>query len=194
MFFLISQQMAAPIVCRNIESSVIPVPASKAWSMVRQLNFATLMPSMVKSCSMMVPETALGPHSTACVENQSVVFEDMGYRTVALDDKAMSPFLCGAAVGSLRRVVYKDSAEFVFRVVEISDIQRIISYELIETDATVNVSSVLHTIQIYDVTETGETFIIWTTEFSGDCDQHVFSDAKFKKLDAFKDFRNVLIK
>jgi hypothetical protein len=165
---------------------VIPVNVSKAWSLIRQLNFATLMPSTVKSCSLMIPEN-YKPNQV--VSKESVVFEDMRYSLVMLDDDSMSPFLCGSAVGSLRRVVYEDSAEFIFRIVEISDTQRIISYELIETDATVNVSSVLHTIQVHEVTETGETFVSWTTEFSGDCDQHVFSDAKFKKLDAFKDFR-----
>ena len=182
--------MAALIVCRNTESTVIPVRASQAWSIIRQLNFQSLMPTSVESCSMIVPENSMGTH--ALVQTETVRFEDMRYRTVVLDENAMTPFVCGAAVGSLRRVVYKDGAEFVFRIVEISDVQRVVAYELIETDATVNVSSVLHTIQVHEVTETGETFLSWTTEFSGDCDQHVFSDAKFKKLDAFKDFRNVL--
>jgi hypothetical protein len=178
------------VVCRNTESAVIKVRTSEAWTVVRQLNFASLMPSSVKACSLLVPESA-GTLASSHFENTRVTFEDTHYKPVKLDDHSMSPFMCGAAVGSLRHVTYKDGAEFVFRIVEMSDVQHLVAYELIETDATVNVSSVLHTIQLFEVTETGETFVSWTTEFSGDCDQHVFSDAKFKKLDAFKDFKKL---
>jgi hypothetical protein len=184
--------MSSLVVCRNSESAVISVRTSEAWSAVRQLNFAFLMPSSVKACSLLLPETSTGLLQATNFGKHAVTFEDISYKTVTLDETAMSPFLCGCAVGSLRHVVYHDGAEFVFRIVEISEIQHSISYELIQTDATVNVSSVLHTIQLSEVTETGETFVSWTTEFSGDCDQHVFSDAKFKKLDAFKDIRKVL--
>ena len=183
--------MTSLVVCRNTESAVIPAKTSEAWSVVRQLNFASLMPSSVKACSLLLPEVSSGLLQETNFGKHAVTFEDVSYKTVKLDDAAMSPFLCGCAVGSLRHVVYHDDAEFVFRILEMSDLQHMVAYELIQTDATVNVSSVLHTIQLSEITESGQTFVAWTTEFSGDCDQHVFSDAKFKKLDAFKDFRKL---
>lgn len=182
--------MSSLIVCRNTESAVLPARTSEAWALVRQLDFSRLTPSTVKSCSLLIPNSS-NPTANQGVHGETVVFEDTQYRTAPVNDACMSPFTCGAAVGSLRRVVYKDGAEFVFRVVELSDIQHLISYELIETDATVNVSSVLHSIQLSEVTDSGETFISWSTDFSGDCDQHTFSDAKYKKLDALRDMKRL---
>ena len=178
--------MSSLIVCRNTESAVLQARASKVWSLIRQLDFSRITPSSVVSCSLLVPENE---QVEAPEFGEAVTFEEVKYRTVPINDACA--FTCACAVGSLRRVVYKDGAEFVFRLVELSDIQRAVSYELIETDAALNVSSVLHTIHLHEVTETDETYISWTTEFSGDCDQYIYSDAKFKKLDAFKDLRNV---
>jgi len=183
------------IVCRNTESAVIDVKASVAWSLIRKLNFVDIMPSIVKSCSLLIPlgsggtasERPSSPKSSSVVKLEDIEYQDMSIGS----NSAANPFACSVAVGSLRHVVYKDGAEFVFRVVELSDILRQVSYELIETDATVNVSSVLHTIQLHEVTETGQTMISWTTDFSGDCDQHVYNDCKYKKLDAFRDVREV---
>ena len=179
------------VVCRNVESAVLKVKAAKAWSLVRQLDFARLTPGVVKETSLLVPVHAFAGQGSPR-EPRSVTLEDVEYNTMAITETGMSPFTCGAAVGSLRRVVYRDGAEFVFRIVELSDLHLSVSYELIETDATLNVSSVLHTLHLVPVTESDETLVVWTTEFSGDCDAHVYSDAKFKKLDAFKDMRRVL--
>ena len=180
------------IVCRNTESAVIKVKASEAWALIRRLNFVDIMPSIVKRCSLLIPlgagTSSPGPTSPRS-KSSTVKLEEVEYQDLPLGNGSGNPFACAVAVGSLRHVVYKDSAEFVFRVVEISDVLRQISYELIETDATINVSSIMHTIQLFEVTETGETMINWTTDFSGDCDQHVYSDCKYKKLDAFKDIR-----
>ena len=185
------------IVCRNTESAILHAKVSDAWLLVKRLNFAEMTPSTVTKCTLLLPvavgagapsHEGAGGHSGA----KTVKLEDTEYRGVSISEAALSPFTCAFAVGSLRHVVYKDGAEFVFRVVEISDVQRLVSYELIETDSTVNVSSVLHTIQLMEVTESDDCVLSWTTEFSGDCDQHVYSDAKFKKLDALKDIRTVL--
>lgn len=150
------------------------------------------MPSRVQDCTLLVPSLHSSPVPSAPTKPpHHVKLEDVDYHVVEITESSISPFTCPVAIGSLRRVVYKDGAEFVFRVVELSDIHHSISYELIETDSTVNVSGVMHTIQVSEITETAESFISWTTDFSGDCDQHVYTDAKFKKLEAFKDIRSV---
>ena len=185
------------IVCRNTESAVINVKASEAWSLIRKLNFVDIMPSIVKRCSLLIPlgggPGSPGPASPRS-KSSTVKLEDIEYQDLPLSNSSSNPFGCAVAIGSLRHVIYKDGAEFVFRVVEISDVLRQVSYELIETDATVNVSSVMHSIQLFEVTETGQTMINWTTDFSGDCDQHVYNDCKYKKLDAFKDIRKIFEK
>jgi len=149
------------------------------------------MPSIVAKCSLLIPHS--GPSGEASTKSPTTVkLEDVEYSDLSFTCASVSsPFQSSLSVGSLRHVLYKDNAEFVFRIIEISDIQRQVSFELIETDATVNVSSVLHTIQLHEITETNETLVTWTTDFSGDCDMHVYNDCKYKKLDAFKDMRNV---
>ena len=188
--------MSQMIVCRNTESAVINVKTSEAWSIIRKLNFAELMPSTVKTCSLLIPQVFLDASPKAGkVAGAGVKLEDVEYQDLPMIGNTFAnPFACAVAIGSLRHVLYKDGAEFVFRIVELSDVLRQVSYELIETDATVNVSSIMHSIQLFEVTETNQTMISWTTDFSGDCDQHVYNDAKYKKLDAFKDFRKVLEK
>lgn len=184
--------MTSIVVCRNTESAVIKARTSLVWASFKNLNFKQLLPSTVVDCFLLVPAIENpSEHALSPPELHHVRLEEVDYLAYKIDQSSKSAFTCPLALGSLRRVVYKDGAEFVFRLVELSDIQHTVSYELIETDATVNVSGVLHTIQLTEITETAETFISWTTEFSGDCDQHVYSDAKFKKLDAFKDFKRV---
>lgn len=188
--------MSQLIVCRNTEGAHLKAKANETWNLIKQLDFKQICHSSVKECSLLVPskQGESGSSSPAVSELKTIKLEDVEYRDFPHGEASMSPFTCAVAVGSLRHVTYKDGAEFVYRIVEISDLQRMISYELIEADATVNVSSVLHTIQVFDITESGESMINWTTEFSGDCDQHVYSDCKFKKLDAFQDIRQVLQK
>lgn len=184
--------MTSIVVCRNTESAVIKARTSLVWASLKNLNFKQLVPSTVADCSLLVPTFGnQNEPSPSHPELKRVTLAEVDYLACEIDLSSKSAFTCPLALGSLRRVVYKDGAEFVFRLVELSDIQHTVSYELIETDSTVNVSGVLHTIQLTEITETAETFISWTTEFSGDCDQHVYNDAKFKKLDAFRDLKNL---
>lgn len=185
---MISLATLEMIACRNFESALINAPASRAWSIVRKLDFAQLNPTLVKSCCLLVP-TASMPESSPLV-GKILKLEDSDYHDVPISDAF--PFMCASALGSLRHVLYKDGAEFVFRVIEISDVKDFITFELIQTDSTVNVSGMQHTIQVIEITETKQCVITWTTEFSSDIDQHVYSDSKYKKLDAFKDIRKAL--
>jgi hypothetical protein len=185
--------MSQLIVCRNSESAYLKVKAQEAWNLIKLLDFTKLNNSRVSKCSLLIPTHGITTERAPTIEGvKTITLEDVAYRDVEISE--VSPFTCPVAIGSLRHVSYKDGAEFVFRVVEMSDLQRMVSYELIETDSTVNVSSVLHTIQVLEITETSESVVTWTTEFSGDCDQHVYSDCKFKKLDAFQDMRSALEK
>lgn len=167
--------------CRNKESALINIPASLLWASVRTLDFRQLNPDLVKSCSLLIPSA-----------EGKVSLEGQTYLDVGMDGDDLSGFGCPLSIGSLRHVVYKDGAEFVFRIIELSDVQGFVTCELIQTDSTVNVSAVQHTFQVIEITETRQCVITWTTEFSSDVDQHVYSDCKYKKLDAFKAMRLAL--
>ncbi len=103
-----------------------------------------------------------------------------------------TPISQDMAIGTLRRVLYKDGAVFTYRVIEISELRHRIVFDLIHVDASIQVSGVMHTIELKPVTESNQTFLTWRTEFSGDCNFNLIQDSKFKKLDAFKDMRKSL--
>jgi len=72
------------------------------------------------------------------------------------------------------------------KVVELSDAQHGVSWELIESIPSLSVLGVIHTIKLRRVTDVNQTFIEWTTDFSSDASQQVIQDARFKQLDHFK--------
>jgi hypothetical protein len=94
-------------------------------------------------------------------------------------------------VGSLFEVHYADGSCWHYRIVEISESRRVLSYELISAEPEISFSSMLTVIRLYKVTEDNTTFVSWETDYSNDVNAHVVQDGKFKKLDYFKDLKNL---
>jgi hypothetical protein len=184
------------LVCRNEESAIVDCKASALWDKIRILDFAVLFKSTVKTCFLLLPLEARSESSKITVtlngiEYSKIPFSDNTPHTVSA---SQSFFTCPVAVGSLRRVEYKDGAVFTFKVTDISETNKSISFELIHTEPSIQVSAMLHTITVLGVTESGQSFVQWSTDFSGDCNYNFIQDSKFKKFDAFKDIRNVMKK
>jgi len=97
-------------------------------------------------------------------------------------------------VGSQFEVEYTDGSTWTFRVVEISEIHRSISYELVSANPQTTFSSMVNTIKLHKVTFDDSTFVEWSTDFSNDVDSHVIQDNKYKKIDYFKDLAKVFHK
>lgn len=57
-----------------------------------------------------------------------------------------------AQVGSHRRVTYKDSAVQTYKVLELSDLEHFITYDVIACEPPVSVSSAIHTINLRRIT------------------------------------------
>lgn len=102
------------------------------------------------------------------------------------------PSCCTGQVGALITLEYKDGAKWKISVTEISDKNLSLGYEVREADPVIPVTSVQGEIKLFAVTETNQTFVQWTTEYSNDVDIQVIQDQKFKKHDFFaalKDFK-----
>ncbi len=93
--------------------------------------------------------------------------------------------------GSVFSIEYLDCSEWTYRIVEISESRRTISYELIDAKPDITFSSLQVTIKLYQVTENNSTFLMWETDYSNDVNASIVQDGKFKKLDAFQDLRKI---
>lgn len=96
-------------------------------------------------------------------------------------------------MGSTRTIAYRDGAEWDLRVVEISDLERRVSYEFFAAKPPPGFSSRLDTITLYRVSRTGATFLTWSSDFSADASVAVTEDSRLKKLEAFADLQRVFV-
>ena len=97
-------------------------------------------------------------------------------------------------VGSVFTVEYTDGSTWTFRVVEISESRRTLSYELLSAEPETTFSSLQVTLRLYKVTENDSTFVTWESDYSNDVNTHVLQDGKYKKLDAFKELKKAFSK
>eukprot|EP00466_Bigelowiella_natans_P002791 jgi/Bigna1/52777/estExt_Genewise1Plus.C_110101 len=116
------------------------------------------------------------------VENVEVLASDGDKKQVTSD-----------SVGGLRKIKYKKSTQTV-KILEISDINYSITYDLIMAEPAVGFSSAVYTIKLQRVTENGSTFMSWSTDFSNDASQEILQDNKYKKLEGFGALRTHLKK
>eukprot|EP00275_Glaucocystis_incrassata_P001808 EC124024.1.p1 GENE.EC124024.1~~EC124024.1.p1 ORF type:complete len:142 (+),score=16.61 EC124024.1:126-551(+) len=99
-----------------------------------------------------------------------------------------------AEVGGIRTIKYKDGTTQKVKILEISDAEYGVTYELIESDPPALILSAIHTIRLRRITKTRATFVEWVSDHSNDADQQVLQDSKFKKLEAFDDLAQALAK
>ena len=102
-------------------------------------------------------------------------------------------FLSGSPneVGSTFSVEYVDGSIWTYRVLEISELRRSLSYELIAAEPEITFTSLTVTLRLFRVTDNNSTYVSWESDYSNDVNTHVLQDAKFKKLDAFKDLKKI---
>jgi len=86
-----------------------------------------------------------------------------------------------AQVGGVRTVTYKDGTKQTIKLNELSDDRLALSYDLIASEPAVDVLSASYSIQLRRVTDTNETFVEITTDFSKDASLEVTEDARYKQ-------------
>ncbi|KAI8812829.1 hypothetical protein BJ742DRAFT_767953 [Cladochytrium replicatum] len=100
-----------------------------------------------------------------------------------------------SAVGSLRKITFKDGTVQTFRILQLSDLERsrTITWEVIESSPALTYHAAVHTIKVYKVTTDNTTFVEWSSDFSTGADTAaVVEDSRFKKREAFNDLATYL--
>ncbi|KAI9199508.1 uncharacterized protein BJ171DRAFT_518578 [Polychytrium aggregatum] len=98
-------------------------------------------------------------------------------------------------VGSVRKVTFKDGTVQKLKILELSDLDNFVTYEVIESNPPIDVLAAIHTIRLRKVTFDNSTFVEWTSDFSsGSNTSAVVEDSRFKKREAFADLSTALAK
>jgi len=95
-------------------------------------------------------------------------------------------------VGSVRKVLYKDNTSQTIKLIELSDTNRFVSWDLISSSPPAHVLSASYTLHLRNVTATNATFISWSVDFSKDVSVEVHHDAVYKAKDNFAHLRKVV--
>lgn len=95
-----------------------------------------------------------------------------------------------AQINSIFELTYRDGSVWTFRISELSDCKKaVLAFELVSTSTPIEFTALYQKIHIHSVTEDKSTYIVWESEYSSDVNSHIVQDAKFKKLEYFKDLR-----
>lgn len=88
-------------------------------------------------------------------------------------------------VGAVRELRFRDGSIWHIKVLEVSDIRRSVSYEVISADPPLNVMSAVHSMRVRSVTKTNHAFVEWVSDFSSDVTSEEVQDCRYKRLEAF---------
>ncbi|KAI9324643.1 hypothetical protein DFJ73DRAFT_233443 [Zopfochytrium polystomum] len=92
------------------------------------------------------------------------------------------------AVGSVRTITYKDGTVEHHRILELSDLNTSLSYEIFASNPPAKVMGAVHTITLRPVTHDGTTLVELSAEYAaGDWTAQVVEDAKYKKKEMLED-------
>ncbi|TPX41774.1 hypothetical protein SeMB42_g03842 [Synchytrium endobioticum] len=96
-------------------------------------------------------------------------------------------------VGGMRTIYFKDGTTSVYQMAELSDLHHFVTWELVESEPSLQVMSSSSTLRLRRVTHDNSTFIEWTTYFpSADTTANAVEDAKYKHDLAFKDLMDYM--
>ncbi|KAJ3095403.1 hypothetical protein HDU97_006985 [Phlyctochytrium planicorne] len=97
------------------------------------------------------------------------------------------------SVGSIRKVTFKDGAVQKFRILELSDLDFSVTYEVIESNPPALTLAAYHTLRVRPVTHTNGAFVEFVSEFAaGDKTLAVLEDAKYKRREVLEDLAKAL--
>ncbi|KAI7820906.1 hypothetical protein BX661DRAFT_188773 [Kickxella alabastrina] len=115
--------------------------------------------------------------------------QDFGFWTLV---KSTESAFSAAEVGSTRTVTFTDGAVQVYRLVEFSELNNSLTYEIIESEPAMRVLSATHRIRAFPVSADNTTFVQWTSEFASEGASETVQDSKYKKLEALADLAKAL--
>ncbi len=88
-------------------------------------------------------------------------------------------------VDSVVKISYANGASWFWRVTELSERNHTLAYELVAAEPATSVSSIVGEMKLSAITDSDQTFLEWSTEYSNDVDAEFIGDARWKKRDLF---------
>jgi len=88
-------------------------------------------------------------------------------------------------VGVTKVLTYKDGTKQRIKLIGLSDATYSISWDIIESEPPVGYTSVSHSVRLRRVTDSNQTFITWTADFSRDASVEVTEDQRHKQRENF---------
>lgn len=85
---------------------------------------------------------------------------------------------------------FQDGTEFDVKQEEHSSLNHFITYSVFAANPALSYTSVTSTIRLYPITtgsNEGQTFVVWTANFSNDAGADVIEDARYKRQEALAD-------
>ena len=95
-------------------------------------------------------------------------------------------------VDSVVKISYANGATWFWRVTELSERNTTLAYELVAAEPATSVSSIVGEMKLSAVTDSDQTFMQWSTEYSNDVDAEFMGDARWKKRDLFTEMKKSL--
>ena len=95
-------------------------------------------------------------------------------------------------VGSMYDVEFQDGHVWTMRMVEISEVKRSFSWEMISASPKTPFSSMLCKMKMSKVTADNTTFLKWKTSFSSDVDAKVLKETCSRRMEEFRDLMKML--
>jgi hypothetical protein len=142
-------------------------------------------------------------HVSSCLLRESCVLKVPigsvweGFKSFELDKISPSlitscKFLSGnpSQLGSTYQVEYKDGSSVVYCIVEMSELKRSITIDMIESTPKMPFSSMLTKISFCKVTEDDSTLVRWEALFSNDVTTEMLKTKKERCMQLFKDMRS----
>jgi hypothetical protein len=95
-------------------------------------------------------------------------------------------------VNSTFKIKYTDGAEWSIHVLEVSNFNKSIIWEVVDAEPSTGFTSAINSLKISKVTRDNTAFVTWQTDYSSDADYTVLADTKYKKLEAFDEMERTL--
>jgi hypothetical protein len=90
------------------------------------------------------------------------------------------------SLGSTHRLTFKDGTVWTVSIVELSDLNKTLSFDVVSSDPNATVTAATHSITIKKITKDNTTFMIYETQFSAEgATAEAVADSKYKKLELF---------
>jgi hypothetical protein len=94
--------------------------------------------------------------------------------------------------GTTINIAYADDTVQKVHIVERSELDMKVAWEVLESEPAAQTLSTVHTIRCHRVTDTKDCYVTWTTDYSSDVTNDVIEDARWKKIEAFEQLQEFL--